>query len=240
MKKFLLIAFTFVLVVAIALVYVARNKTATELEDGVCCGVPYIQIRGAIDRNGVRKISEFLNGIEESDAGNVILIIDSPGGEVSAGFDLSDRILQSKIRTYCLVREGMGIALYAVASADVVYFTKEGTVGSVEFIQGDTPPEMKRIEDKVRILFRERLEKISSKTGIDFNLLEAMTESDMELIREGKEIKKKGVLLLLDSDMATQLGFSSGTIDTIDELAMRINQSDNKTGDLTAEAAPHP
>ena len=237
MKKLTLVLFALFLVVATAFVFVSRNKTSTELEAGSSQGVHYIQIRGALDANGVRKFSKLLKRIEETDTESVILVIDSPGGELSAGFNLSDRILESEMKTYCLVHEGMATALYAVASSDAIYFTKEGAVGSAEVILGNSNPELNRIKDELSALIRDQFEKISSQTGTKVDLLRAMTDANLELIRDGEVITKKGELLSLNPKKAIQLGFSSGTVDSIDELAMTINKSDNQSVVTTPDAA---
>ena len=135
MVKKVLIVFSIVIFVGGGIfIYWLRNQTNTEITSYLVSGIPVLEIKGPIDGNGARKINEALLKIEKSDATSSILLIDTPGGEVHAGLRISERLLESEVKVYGLVKEAVALGIYIVSSTDEIIFLIDGIAGTAAAI----------------------------------------------------------------------------------------------------------
>jgi len=135
MVKKVLIVFSIVIFVGGGIfIYWLRNQTNTEITSYLVSGIPVLEIKGPIDGNGARKINEALLKIEKSDATSSILLIDTPGGEVHAGLRISERLLESEVKVYGLVKEAVALGIYIVSSTDEIIFLIDGIAGAAAAI----------------------------------------------------------------------------------------------------------
>jgi membrane-bound ClpP family serine protease len=132
MVKKVLIVFSIVIFVGGGIfIYWLRNQTNTEITSYLVSGIPVLEIKGPIDGNGARKINEALLKIEKSDATSYILLIDTSGGEVHAGLRISERLLESEVKVYGLVKEAVALGIYIVSSTDEIIFLIDGIAGAI-------------------------------------------------------------------------------------------------------------
>ncbi len=224
MKKILFITPLLIFMLAVSTVIWFKQHTFTEVSSYETNGLPVIEIRGGIDRNGARNFSNELTKVESSSISSVIIFIDSPGGNMASALELSDRILNSRLKTYSLVKEGMFSALWFIAATDEIFFTKDGLIAGGGSVMEDSDPEMKERRENIRKYIENRLTEIADRKGHDKDLVLALSDPTKELVRDGSVLKQKGEIFAIKADKALQMGFSKGTMDSVEQLARMLER----------------
>lgn len=228
MKKILLaLALVVTGIVLAALVLNFRTDTLVVERDTV--GVPVIEISGALDQAGARKIIRALRRAESSKPAFVVISFDSPGGEVSGILQVADAISGLSVRVVGLVKEGVSGTVFMIAACDRIYFTPKGVCGAASFIMLNNEPQAAGMFQKVQTYIGSKVKGYAEANGHDADIFLAMTDPGTELIRGEKVWKKRGELLTLTATEALAIGLSAGTFGSPEDILAIRKKIEAKT-----------
>lgn len=163
--------------------------------------------------------------------GQVFIIrINSNGGLVIEGDEINVTLsrIKQKHRLVAWIEKAISGGAFTGMHADEIYFTPEGSLGSITMMSGST--EVSAVRDP----WKERVAEVAALGGRDPQIGRAMVYSEEELSYDKDEktgkvtfypnlkgkyiLSKKGENLTLNSTNALHCGFSDGTAATEEEL----------------------
>jgi len=200
-------------------------------EDGPVYHVP---IHGTIDMGLPHYIQRVVDEAEENDASAIIFDIDTFGGRVDAATQIKDIILDSKVTTIAFInKRAISAGALISLSCDSIFMTPGASIGAATAVdlQGN------KASEKVISYMREEMAStaeannrsrdvatamVDEELSIDFLLNtegDTLTASDVEGFAEGK-------LITLSTQLAVQLGISSGEFESIEEVLKYLGLGD--------------
>lgn len=226
MKKLLLILA--LLIVGSGLVaWVVYQKTDTVVAVSEVSGVPLIEISGALDAAGARKIVRALQEAERNRPAMILVSVDSPGGEIGGTLNVADTLAGLSVPVVGWVKESLGGTVLLMAALDRLYFSPTGVCGSAAIAMPSAGPGEDPAVQKLRSYLATKIRAWSKTNGHDSDILVALVDPSVELIRDGVIWKQPGQALALTADEALKLRLSSGTAASPEEIiAKQKSRSD--------------
>ena len=167
-----------------------------------------------------------------------IIRINSNGGLVIEGDEINVTLsrIKQKHRLIAWIEKAISGGAFTGMHADEIYFTPEGSLGSITMMSGST--EVSAVRDP----WKERVAEVAALGGRDPQIGRAMVYSEEELSYDKDEktgkvtfypslkgkyiLSKKGENLTLNATNALHCGFSDGTASTEEEL-FKLLELDN-------------
>lgn len=169
-----------------------------------------IPVKGVIDLGLTKFVQSSIDEAEKNEAKVIVFDIDTPGGEVSAAVELSNKILATKIPTISFINnEATSAGVILAISSDDIFAVARATIGAAE-----TRPK----EEKYISYWSSKLRNAAELTGRDPKLVAAMADAD--IVIEG--VKEKGKILSLTTSEALKLGLVDKEVSDINELIKEV------------------
>lgn len=199
-----------------------------------------IPIEGTIEKALLYVIRRGIQQAEKENAGAIILVVDTPGGELGAADEIVRLLLAVKVPTYTFVKAHAFSAGAIIAMAtDKIYMAPGSVIGAATPIMvsplGGVQEMPEAIEEKTMSGVSALIRSAAQSKGHDPQLAEAMVRKDKEFKIGKKVISPSGELLTLTNIEAEQLVgkdkhplLSSGTVRDTDELLEAIGRSGSR------------
>lgn len=174
----------------------------------------------------------------EAQAGLLILDMNTNGGELDATEEIIKSVGQFKGKTATYVNDrAFSAGAFIAVATQQIFMAPQSVIGAAAPIMmapgggvADVPEVMRaKMNSAVRALVRRTAEK----NGHNVAVIEAMIDSNQELVIDGQTINKKGdILTLTDTEAAREYGdppkplLSAGTIESLDALIAKLGFRD--------------
>lgn len=181
-----------------------------------------IPIEETVEKGLSKFLERSFQEAEDMNAKHIILDINTPGGAVDAVLDMADTIHNSDIPVTAYVnRRALSAGAYLALNADDIYMAPGGKMGAAAIIdtQGNAA------DKKSESLWLAEMEDAAKKNGRDPKYALAMADADVDAKEVGAP---KGELLTLSPDKALKVGYSEGTVSSLDDLLKKLNLKDAK------------
>lgn len=183
-------------------------STQTEAKNA---NIYVIPINAEVEKGLYAFLDRAITNAEENNADLIIFDMNTPGGLVEPARDIGNRILDTNIKTVTFVNSwALSAGSYIALHTDEIYMKPNATMGSSAIIDqsGNTAGE------KAESMWLAAMDGAAKQSGRDPEIAKAMANGDIDL----PELKKKGDLLTLTAHQALDVGYSEGTVDSLDDL----------------------
>ncbi len=209
MKKVLRISYVSAFVLALILsalpLFPSHTSSAEKL-------VHVIPVNGTVEKGLLAFINRSIETAEESGADLIVFEINTPGGAVDAASEIADSFQGTSIPTVAFVNNrALSAGAYLALYADEIYMTPNASMGAAAVITGDG----NAAEDKAQSYWLNEMKNAAESNDRDPKYAMAMADKEIDLPEVGAA---KGSLLTLGPKNALEVGYSEGTISTLDEL----------------------
>jgi len=188
-----------------------------------------IPIEGTVDASMLRYLQRAFAVAEASNAAAIILEINTPGGLLSASFEISDLIWASPLRVYSYVRfNALSAGAFLALSSRALYMAPGSAIGAAEprTLDGQTA------DEKVLSAWEARMRAAAERQGQDPEVAAAMVRMSVVI----PDLDEADTLLTLTYREASDIQFADGIFDSIPELLAELDLADAVT--RTVELAP--
>ncbi|MGI6086657.1 MAG: NfeD family protein [Kiritimatiellia bacterium] len=208
-----------------------------------------IPIEGPIEKALLYVIRRGLAQAAERQAGAVVFVIDTPGGQLDATEEIIRLLLQTRVPTYTLVQSRALSAGAIIAMAtDRIYMTPGSIIGDALPIMitpfGGVQELPEAVQEKAVSGVAAIIRSAAQQKGHDPQLAEAMVRRELEYTSGGIVISPAGQLLTLTAtEAARPVGpdgqplLSQGTVADLAELLQREGRDAKNTVTLVVTAA---
>ncbi len=149
---------------------------------------------------------------EENGAKAVILEVNTPGGAVDAAGEIGKLFSDTPVKTIAWVNnQALSAGAYISLNADEIYMVPGATMGSAAIIDSAG----NAADKKAQSYWLAAMKTAAEQNGRDPKYAMAMADDRIDLPELGAE---KGKLLTLTAEQAKAIGYSEGTVKTLDEL----------------------
>lgn len=215
-------------------------------------GVTYIiPIEGTIEKALLYVIRRGIQQAEKEKADALIIVIDTPGGQLDAADEIVRLLLSVKIPTYAFVKAHAFSAGAIIALAtDRIYMAPGSVIGAAMPIMitpfGGVQEMPEALVEKTISGVSALVRSAAQSKGHDPQLAEAMVRREKEFKIGDKVISPAGELLTLTNTEAEQLVgedqhplLSRGTVKDIDDLMKVIGRSGSRLVTIEVTKAEH-
>jgi membrane-bound serine protease (ClpP class) len=164
--------------------------------------VEVIPIQGTIDEGMAHYVDRAVAQAKADHARAIVLDVNTFGGLLSAGTEISDTLLASSVPVYAYVQRAWSAGALISLSASRIAVEDGGSIGSAQPIPHDP-----KTVSAVRAQFRA----LAVRSHRDPKLAEAMVDSAID----APTYKPPGAILNLSADQARQAGFSEATVPSL-------------------------
>lgn len=174
--------------------------------------VYHIPIEKEVEQGLRAYLDRALDEAEANGAEAVIFDIHTPGGFVNAAGDIGKRIQNSPLKIIAYInREALSAGAYIALHADEIYFAPGATMGSAAVIDqaGNAA------DEKAASAWLAQMASAAESTNRDPIYAKAMADKNIDLPELGAP---KGDLLTLSASDALKVGYSNGTVASINEV----------------------
>ncbi|MDF1508309.1 nodulation protein NfeD [Robertmurraya sp. DFI.2.37] len=171
--------------------------------------------------NSVEKgLSSFLKrGVETAEKENakaIIFEINTPGGAVDAAGEIGKLFTSTSVKTVSFInKDALSAGAFISLNTDEIYMVPGATMGAAAIIDS----EGNAADQKAQSYWLSAMKGAAEQNGRDPIYALAMADVDVDLPDLGAP---KGKLLTLTSDQAFEVGYSEGTVASIDEVLVQI------------------
>ncbi|MCA9446502.1 MAG: nodulation protein NfeD [Candidatus Omnitrophica bacterium] len=164
-----------------------------------------------------------LKEAEDHDVDLVLLIMDTPGGELGIAEEISRNLLECKVPTATWIRnEGLSAGMLIAISTQRTYMADISLVGDCQPIFAGAG-EIKEAPEKILTVVREYGERAARKNGYPVDAVLAMIDENIDYTSPDGEIRAAtGQLLTLRAEEAVQIGFAEAVCNTTDEVLIQM------------------
>ncbi|MCM3619111.1 nodulation protein NfeD [Sutcliffiella horikoshii] len=217
MKKVLRISYVSAFVLALLLsalpLFPSHTSSAEKL-------VHVIPVHGTVEKGLLAFINRSIETAEESGADLIVFDINTPGGAVDAASEIANSFQGTSIQTVAFVNNrALSAGAYLALYADEIYMTPNASMGAAAVITGDG----NAAEDKAQSYWLNEMKNAAESHGRDPEYAMAMADKEIDLPEVGAA---KGSLLTLGPKNALEVGYSEGTVSTLDELLNNLGYED--------------
>ncbi|MCA9450165.1 MAG: hypothetical protein KC931_23790, partial [Candidatus Omnitrophica bacterium] len=168
----------------------------------------------------------FQRGLAEAEAQNVdlvLLIMDTPGGELGIAEEISRNLLECKVPTATWIKnEGLSAGMLIAISTQKTFMTDIALVGDCQPIFAGAG-EIKEAPEKILTVVREYGERAAKKNGYPVDAVLAMIDESLNYISPDGEIRAAtGQLLTLRAEEAVQIGFAEAVLSSTTEVLAHL------------------
>jgi membrane-bound serine protease (ClpP class) len=182
---------------------------------GVQASVVVVPIKGVIDGGLAAFIDRAVNEARQTGAKAIIFHIDTPGGRIDSAVHIKDSILKAEIPTIAFVdKSAISAGSLISLACDSLFMSTGSSIGAATAVD----LEGKKASEKVISYFRAQMRATAEAKGRRADIAEAMVDENLAV--EG--ISEKGQLLTLTYQEALKVGYSNGTLESINEVVSRL------------------
>jgi membrane-bound serine protease (ClpP class) len=182
--------------------------------------VHVIPVEGTVEKGLLQFINRSIQKAEEDGADLIVFELNTPGGAVDAASEIASRFRGTLIPTIAFVNsQALSAGAYLALYADEIYMTPSATMGAAAVITGDG----NAADDKAQSYWLQEMENAADNNGRDPVYAKAMADKDIDL---PKVNAAKGDLLTLGPKNALEVGYSEGTVSSLDELLETVGYAD--------------
>ncbi|MGG0716440.1 nodulation protein NfeD [Robertmurraya massiliosenegalensis] len=171
--------------------------------------------------NSVEKgLSSFLKrGVETAEKENakaIIFEINTPGGAVDAAGEIGKLFTSTSLKTVSFInKDALSAGAFISLNTDEIYMVPGATMGAAAIIDS----EGNAADQKAQSYWLSAMKGAAEQNGRDPIYALAMADTEVDLPELGAP---KGKLLTLTSDQAFEVGYSEGTVASIDEVIVKL------------------
>lgn len=183
-----------------------------------------IPLKGEVSEPQFYFLRRALKEAQRANASAVIVEIDTFGGRVDAAMDQMDALLATKTPTYAFVNtKAISAGSMVSLATKKIYMHPSGVIGASAVVSGGGEDLNKTMNDKATSMVVAKARGTARANGHAEDIAEAFIRTPAEVIREGKVIDSKEVLLTLNAPDAIKLYdgkplFAAGTASSVEEL----------------------
>ena len=179
-----------------------------------------------IEKEVERGLAAFLDRVittaEEDGARAIIFEIDTPGGFVAAANEIAKLFSSTDIKLISFInKQALSAGSYIALYTDEIYMTPGSTMGAAAVV--DQKGNM--ADKKAQSYWKKAMKGAAEQGGRDPLYAVAMADESVDLPEYDA---KKGELLTLTAAQALEVGYSEGTVNSLDELLEKAGLADAK------------
>ena len=183
-----------------------------EAETEVVFTVP---VKGVVDASMYRYLQRAFAEAEGVDARAIILEIDTPGGLLSAAFDISDLIHDSRVPVYAYIRyNALSAGAFLALSARGMYMAPGSVIGAAEPRRMDG----QAADEKTLSAWEARMRSVTERQGKDPEIAAAMVRMSIVI----PNLDAEDTLLTLTYTEAQKRGFIDGVFGHLHDLLAEL------------------
>lgn len=156
---------------------------------------------------------------EENHASAIIFEINTPGGAVDAAGEIGRLLTTTKIRTISFInKDALSAGAFIALNTDEIYMVPGSTMGAAAVIdqQGNAA------DQKAQSYWLSAMKGAAEQNGRDSQYALAMADAEVNIPEYGAP---SGKLLTLTADQAFEVGYSEGTVASLDDLIEKLGFS---------------
>ena len=155
---------------------------------------------------------------EKNSAAAIILLMDTPGGQVSSAGDIKRAMYDCEVPIITLVEhQALSAGSYLALASDKIAMMPGSTIGDAEVRIGS-----EKADEKYISAWREEFAAMAELNGRDPQIARAFVDSDIEI----PGIIDKDKLLVLTANRAYELGFCDYLVDSQEDLLEALDLSE--------------
>lgn len=178
---------------------------------------------------------------EKENAKAIIFEINTPGGAVDAAGQIGKLLTSTPVKTVAFInKEALSAGAYISLNMDEIYMVSGSTMGAAAIITSDG----NAADEKAQSYWLSAMKGAAEQNDLDPIYAMAMADSDIDLPDYGAP---KGKLLTLTSEQALEVGYSDGTVssiqDVLEELGLpnaELRSIDESFAEKLARLITHP
>lgn len=156
---------------------------------------------------------------EQDKASAIIFEINTPGGAVDAAGEIGRLLTSTKIKTISFInKDALSAGAFISLNTDEIYMVPGSTMGAAAVIdqQGNAA------DQKAQSYWLSAMKGAAEQNGRDPQYALAMADAEVDIPEYGAP---SGKLLTLTADQALEVGYSEGTVSSLDELIDKLGYS---------------
>ena len=178
-----------------------------------------IPIKDTVEKGLSEFVDRAISEAEDHNADAIIFEMNTPGGEVQAATEIGKRISETNIKTVTYVnQDAISAGSYIALNTDEIYMSQGSRIGASGIIDG----EGNAADEKAQSYWISAMKGAAEKHGRD--PIYAMAMADKSIVIP--DFKKAGVFLTLTSSEAKDVGYSEGTVSSIEDVLKQLNLED--------------
>lgn len=164
-----------------------------------------IPINGEINSPLLYFVRRSIKQAESQKARAVILEMDTPGGRLDICLKIMDLMSDFKGQTITYVKsDALSAGALISISTQKIYMAPKAVIGASAPVMSGGQDVPETANDKIISVLKAKARSFAKINGYDQQLVEAFIDKDTEVIIAGKIVNKKGDLLTLTADEATE------------------------------------
>lgn len=171
-------------------------------------------------------LSRAVKEAEEENAKAIIFTINTPGGAVDAAGKIGQLLSATNIKTIAFIdNQALSAGAYISLNMDEIYMVPSGTIGSAAVIDqaGNAA------DEKAQSYWLSAMKAAAEQSGRDPIYALAMADREVDLPEYGAPT---GKLLTLTADQAEEVGYSEGTVSSLEDILSVLDLSGAKLIDV--------
>lgn len=209
MRKFFRMGSLFTLLLGIILLIPSLIPSKTSGAEPV---VHVIPVHDTVEKGLMMFMERSIKAAEQDAADLIVFDLHTPGGAVDAATDIARIIHSTDITTVSFVNTwAISAGAYIALNTDQIYFAPGGKMGAAAVITQDG----NAADDKAQSLWLREMRDAAEHNGRDPKYAEAMLDVDVDASEVGAPT---GKLLTLGPTTALEVGYSEGTVTSLEEL----------------------
>lgn len=190
-----------------------------------------VPIEDTVEKGLYAYLNRAVTTAEKEGASAIIFEIHTNGGTVDAAADIAKLFASTDLKTISFINtKALSAGAYIALNTDEIYMVPGATMGAAGIITSDG----NAADQKAQSYWHSAMEDSAEKNGRNPLYARAMADDDVELPDLGL---KKGSYLTLTSTTALEVGYSEGTVHSLDELLAQVGFANADTRSLELSIA---
>lgn len=190
-----------------------------------------VPIEETVEKGLAAFLERAIDTAEKEGAEAIIFEINTPGGVVTAANDIAKLFDSTDIKTISFVnKQALSAGAYIALNTDEIYMTPGSTMGAAGIITQDG----NAADKKSQSYWLSAMKGAAEQHGRDPIYAMAMADEDIHLPQYGAE---KGKFLTLTAQQAVEVGYSEGTVKSLDQLLEKLGLADAEVRHLETSFA---
>lgn len=205
--RFLIIALSFI--AALIMFMPFQGKANNEV-------VYVVPIEETVEKGLSAFLKRAVTAAEEENAKAIIFEINTPGGAVDAAGEIAKLLTSTSIKTVSFInKEALSAGAYIALNTEEIYMVPGSTMGAAAIIDS----EGNAADEKAQSYWLSAMKGAAEQNGRNPIYALAMADKEVDLPEYGAP---KGKLLTLTSDQAFEVGYSEGTVASVNEVLDKL------------------